>query len=60
METEAEIERLRRLVEATAEALGGASPRTLKEAPFRRFGRQYNTVERTSGGEVQAESFLGR
>ncbi|WP_165071829.1 hypothetical protein [Paludisphaera rhizosphaerae] len=44
MEIEAEIERLKRLVEATAETLGGASPRTLKESPFRRFGRQYNKL----------------
>lgn len=44
MDVEAEIEQLRRIVEATAVAIGQASPRTLKEAPYRRFGRQYNKL----------------
>lgn len=44
MDREAEIDRLRRMAETTAAVLGAASPRTLREPPFRRFGVQYNRI----------------
>jgi len=44
MEADAEIERLRRVAEAVAKTLGETSPRAMREAPFRRFGVQYNRI----------------
>lgn len=41
---EFELDRLRRVVEATAEAMGSASPRAMQQPPFRRFGLQYNRI----------------
>ncbi len=43
-ETTLEAIRLRRVVRGTLDAMRQASPRALREAPFRRFGIQYNRI----------------
>lgn len=39
-----EVRRLKRLIEATVEGMRHSSPRAMREAPFRRFGRQFNRI----------------
>lgn len=42
MASEFEMDRLRRVVLAVVDAMRATSPRTMRDAPFRRFGVQYN------------------
>lgn len=39
-----DLDRLLRLVRDTADAMGSASPRAMRDPPFRRFAVQYNRV----------------
>lgn len=43
-DSEIELDRLRRLVEASCDAMRGASPRAMKAPPSRAFGLQYNRI----------------